>query len=436
MLYRKIQRRLEEYFTAGSNKILLIDGARQIGKSFIIRHMGQKHFKNYIEVNLWEDSLNSRLFADVKNVDDFYLRLSMFAGNKMGDAKDTLVFLDEIQEYPQLLTLLKFLKQGDRFTYIASGSLLGIALAKTSSIPIGSIETEHMYPLDFEEFLWANGFNEFSIQGIRNRYLSKAGLDEPMHAKMMDLFKKYLLVGGMPDAVNMFIQESNIVKVRKIQSDIKEFYAIDASKHDAQNKLKIRKIYDMIPSMMENKKKRIVANKIESKKSARLSSYQDEFEYLTNVGVALEVSAITDVKFPLIESSTKNLLKLYLNDVGILTGVLYGSNISAVLNDVPSINLGAVYETVVAQELKSHGKRLFYYDNRHKGEVDFLIDDFDSLSVVPIEVKSGRDYRIHSAINNLLAANENAKGIVLSNSSKVVQKDAVLYLPIYFAMFL
>ena len=207
MLYRKIQKRLEAYFTAGSNKILLIDGARQIGKSFIIRYMGQKHFKNYIEVNLWEDSLNSRLFADVKNVEDFYLRLSMFAGNKMGDAKDTLVFLDEIQEYPHLLTLLKFLKQGNRFTYIASGSRLGIALAKTSSIPIGSIETEHMYPLDFEEFLWANGFNEFSIQGIRNRFLSKAGLDEPMHAKMMDLFKKYLLIGGMPDAVNMFIQE-------------------------------------------------------------------------------------------------------------------------------------------------------------------------------------------------------------------------------------
>ena len=134
-----------------------------------------------------------------------------------------------------------------------------------------------------------------------------------------------------------------------------------------------------------------------------------------------KVSAITDVKFPLIESSTKNLLKLYLNDVGILTGVLYGSNISAVLNDVPSINLGAVYETVVAQELKAHGKKLFYYDNWHKGEVDFLIDDFDSLSVVPIEVKSGRDYRIHSAIDNLLAANENAKGIVLSNSSKVRQ---------------
>lgn len=187
---------------------------------------------------------------------------------------------------------------------------------------------------------------------------------------------------------------------------------------------------------MENKKKRIVANKIESKKAARLSSYQDEFEYLTNAGVSLEVSAITDVKFPLIQSLTKNLIKLYLNDVGLLTGILYGPNITAVLGDVASINLGAVYETVVAQELKAHGKKLFYYDNRQKGEVDFLIDDFESLSVIPIEVKSGRDFRIHSAINNLLELESVAKGIVLSNSPQITTKGKVLHLPIYFVMFL
>ena len=144
MLYRKIQERIDEYFSNGSNKVLVIDGARQIGKSFIIRYMGQKHFRNYIELNLLEDSLNKRLFADIQNTEDFYLRLSMFAGDKMGDNQNTLVFLDEIQECPRLLTLLKFLKQEDRFTYIASGSLLGVALSKTSSIPMGSIETVHM----------------------------------------------------------------------------------------------------------------------------------------------------------------------------------------------------------------------------------------------------------------------------------------------------
>ena len=435
MLYRKIQERIDEYFTNGSNKVLVIDGARQIGKSYIIRYMGQKHFHNYIELNLLEDSLNKRLFSDIQNTEDFYLRLSMFAGDKMGNKENTLIFLDEIQECPRLLTLLKFLKQEDRFTYIASGSLLGVALSKTSSIPIGSIETVHMYPLDFEEFLLANGFNEFAISGLKNRFLNKLSLDGAMHEKVMDLFKKFLLVGGMPDAVNMFIQEKNIVKIRKIQNDIRNFYAADASKYDNKNKLKIRKIYDLIPSMMENKKKRIIANKIESKK-VKLDKYEDEFEYLTNAGVALEVSAITDVKFPLVQSTTKNLLKLYLNDVGILTGILYGNNINAVMSDIPSINLGAVYETVVASELNAHGKKLYYYDNRLKGEVDFLIDDYDALTVVPIEVKSGRDFTIHSALNNLQKTGSAQTGIVLSNSSEIMQKGNTLYLPVYYVMFL
>ena len=435
MLYRKIQERIDEYFTNGSNKVPVIDGARQIGKSFIIRYMGQKHFQNYIELNLLEDSLNKRLFADIQNTEDFYLRLSMFAGDKMGEKKKTLIFLDEIQECPRLLTLLKFLKQEDRFTYIASGSLLGVALSKTSSIPIGSIETVHMYPLDFEEFLLANGFNEFAIQGLKNRFLNKQSLDRATHEKVMDLFKKFLLVGGMPDAVNMFVQEKNIVKIRKIQDDIHNFYAADASKYDEKNRLKIRKIYDLIPSMMENKKKRIVANKIESKK-VKLDKYEDEFEYLTNAGVALEVSAITDVKFPLVQSTTKNLLKLYLNDVGILTGILYGNNINTVMSDIPSINLGAVYETVIASELKAHGKKLYYYDNRLKGEVDFLIDDYDALTVVPIEVKSGRDFTIHSALNNLQKTGSVQTGIVLSNSSEIMQKGNTLYLPVYYVMFL
>lgn len=435
MLYRKIQERIDEYFSNGSNKVLIIDGARQIGKSYIIRYMGQKHFHNYIELNLLEDSLNKRLFSDIQNTEDFYLRLSMFAGDKMGEKKNTLIFLDEIQECPRLLTLLKFLKQEDRFTYIASGSLLGVALSKTSSIPMGSFETVHMYPLDFEEFLLANGFNEFAISGLKNRFLNKLSLDGAMHEKVMNLFKKFLLVGGMPDAVNMFIQEKNIVKIRKIQDDIRNFYAADASKYDNKNKLKIRKIYDLIPSMMENKKKRIVANKIESKK-VKLDKYKDEFEYLTSAGVALEVSAITDVKFPLVQSPTKNLLKLYLNDVGILTGIFYGNNINAVMSDIPSINLGAVYETVVASELNSHGKKLYYYDNRLKGEVDFLIDDYDALTVIPIEVKSGRDFTIHSALNNLQKTGSVQTGIVLSNSSEIMQKGNTLYLPVYYAMFL
>lgn len=438
MLYRKIEAVIEAHFRSNSKKILLIDGARQVGKTYIIRHVGQKLFENFIEVNMVEDSLGDRLFANTKTVDDFYLQISMLAGNKMKEKENTLIFIDEIQVYPQLLTLLKFLSQDNKYTFIASGSLLGVTLSQTTSIPMGSIRKVRMFPLDFEEFLYANGLNEVAIRAMRSKFERLEELDEPLHNKMMDLFRKFLLVGGLPDAVNSYLSEKNIQSVREIQKEIHDYYAADASKYDEERKLMIRRIYDMIPSNMENKKKRVVAQSIENKRGKTFSNYNDEFEYLISAGIALNVQAISTPVFPLIESSGKNLLKLYLNDVGILTGILYGNNIRAILDDQKSINLGAVYETVVASELIAHGHNLFYYDNRSKGEVDYLVDDYSSLSVVPIEVKSGKDYTVHSALNTFVQ-NEDyniKKAYVVSNGRTVQQNGKIIYIPIYYVMFL
>lgn len=441
MLHRKIEKSIVNYLQNGSNKIMIINGARQIGKSYIIRYVGSEllkdKFTNYIEINFVEDSLKDKLFENVNNKEDFYFQLSMIAGDKMKDKDNTLIFIDEIQQYPQFLTMLKFLKQDDRFTYICSGSLLGVTLAKTPSIPIGSIDVVYMFPLDFEEFLLANGFNDYAINSLKIKFENLESLEESTHNKVLDLFKKYLLIGGLPDAINSFINKKNIVEVRKIQSDIYDYYGDDASKYDKEHKLKIKRIYDLIPSSLENKKKRIVIQDIENVKGKRFSSYQDEFDYLINSGIALEVKALSTPVFPLIESSGKNLLKLYLNDVGILTNILYKNNIKAVLSDERSINLGTVYESVVASELKAHGYNLFYYDNKTNGEVDFLIDDYNNLSVVPLEIKSGKDYRIHSAINKFLSNKDYnvKKGYVLSNERKILKKDNIIYLPIYMIMF-
>ena len=438
MLYRKIESLIEEHLKSGSSKILLVDGARQVGKTYIIRHVGEKMFSNFIELNMVEDSLGARLFAETKSVEDFYLQVSMLYGDKLKEKENTLVFIDEIQVYPHLLTLLKFLSQDDKFTYIASGSLLGVTLSETTSIPMGSIRKIRMFPLDFEEFLYANGMNDLVISSMRKKFERMEALDEPMHNKMMDLFRKYLLVGGLPDAVNVYIETKNIQRVREIQNEIHDYYASDASKYDSERKLKIRRVYDLIPSNMENKKKRVVAQSIEEKKGKTFTDYQDEFEYLISSGITLNVQAISNPVFPLIESSGKNLLKLYLNDVGILTGILYGNNIRAILDDERSINLGSVYETVVASELAAHGHKLFYYDNRNKGEVDYLIDDYDSLSAVPIEVKSGKDYSVHSALNNFVK-NEDyhiKKALVVSNERLIKTDGKITYLPIYFVMFL
>ena len=437
MLHRKIQTKIENHLTSNSNKVLIIEGARQIGKSYIIRYVGKKLFKNYIEINMLEDSLMERYFERVRTVTDFYLQLGAMFGDKLGNKANTLVFIDEIQAYPHLLTLLKFLKQDDKYTYVASGSSLGVTLAQTVSIPIGSIEVVRMYPLDFEEFLWASGVNQDVISVMRERFETNQSLEEPLHDRILSLFKRYLLSGGLPDAVQKFVNTQNIVQVRNIQREIHQYYGMDAAKYDAENKLKIKTLFDYIPSALENVKRRIVAQNIENKKGKRFSDYQDEIDYVIHSGIALDVKAISNPKFPLLESTKKNLIKLYLNDVGLLTNLLYGNNIRAILDDTPQINLGIVHESVVAQELKAHGHSLSYYDNKQNGEVDFLIDDFNTLSVVPIEVKSGKDYKIHSALSHFISTPDYhiKRGYVLSNNRKVETTNNITYLPIYYIMF-
>ena len=440
MLYRKITSYLEDYLKSDSDKILILEGARQVGKSFSIREVGSRLYPNYVEINFVEDDEGKQLFKNIHKKEDFYLTLSMIAGDKLSSRDDTLVFLDEVQHYPQFLTMLKFLREDGRYRYIASGSLLGITLHDTTSIPVGSIIRKEMFQLDFEEFLIANGFGAEAIDGLRQSYLNRQSLAEQRHNHVLDLFHRYLLVGGLPDAVNTYLNTHNIMRVREVQEGIRNLYAADAAKYEKEHtkKLLIRRIYEMIPSQMENKKKRIVAQKIRGKEGDRFAHYQEEFEYLISSGIALAVHAISNPHFPLSESLQKNLLKLYLNDVGLLTGLLYHNNIRPVIDDVRSINLGSVYESVVAQELRAHGHKLFYYDNRKQGEVDYLIDDHTAMSAHPIEVKSGKDYSVHSALNNLLKNPDYniQAATVISNGREIYQKGKITYMPVYFVMFL
>ena len=293
--------------------------------------------------------------------------------------------------------------------------------------------------MDFEEFLYANGVGEFAVGSMRESFNKQEALSEAMHNKLMDLFKKYLLVGGLPKAVETFVESRNVVEFRSIQKEAHDLYGVDATKYEEEHnrKLKIRRIFDMIPSNLENKKKRVVIKDIEDKKWKRSNDYLDEFDYLISAGIALEVKAISTPTYPLVENSGKNLLKLYLNDVGILSGIFYRNNIKAVMSDIKSINLGSVYETVVAQELKAHGYDLYYYDNKKNGEVDYLIDDADNLSNIPIEVKSGKDYSVHSALDKFMLNDDYniKKAYVLSNERNVYLENGIIYMPIYYVMF-
>ena len=256
MLYRKIERYIEEHLRSDSDKILLLEGARQVGKSYIVREVAKRLYVNFVELNFVEDEEGAKLFKEVHTTNDFYMSLSMFAGEKLDKYENTLVFLDEIQQYPQYLTMLKFFRQEKRYRFIASGSLLGVTLRSTTSIPVGSIIRKEMYQLDFEEFIIANGFGLETVASIKKKFRNRESLSEPQHNKLMDLFRRYLIVGGMPDVVNTYLETHNVVKVRELQNSIKGLYADDASKYESNNgkNLLIKRIYGMIPSQMENKR--------------------------------------------------------------------------------------------------------------------------------------------------------------------------------------
>lgn len=437
MLRRKITKTIQDHFKTDSDKILVVTGARQIGKSYIIRYCAKEIFKTLVEINLIEDSNGQRIFSTVKTVEDFYLAVSAYAGNALGSSKDTLIFLDEIQEYPHLFTLLKFLREENRYRYVASGSLLGVTLKKSASIPLGSIDIVKMYPLDFEEFLWANDFGDEAISHLRGCFEELKSLPLPIHQRVMDIYKRYLLVGGMPESVNTYLQTKDLIKVRELQETILDLYRLDAAKYDQKDSLKIGRIFDLVPSNMENKKKRLFFNEIEEKRGKRAKDYEEEVEYLISSGITLAVNAISNPKFPLIETELKNLIKLYWNDPGLLTSRLYRNNPMPILNNESGINLGSVYECAVACQLAANDNRLFYYDNRQRGEVDFLIDDFNDLTVIPLEVKSGKDYKIHSALSRMVATPDYQikRGYVLSNSGEIERKGEIIYIPIYYSMF-
>lgn len=437
MLFRKIERRIAEYFASDSDKVLIVTGARQIGKSFIIRHCATEFFKNIVEINLIEDVEGNGIFKNVRSVDDFYLALAAFSTKTLGNPSDTLIFLDEIQEYPHLLTLLKFLREDRRYRYVASGYLLGVTLKKSNSIPLGSIDIMKMFPLDFEEFMIANNVGRPVIDLLHESFIHMLAIPEEIHNRVMDLYKRYLLVGGLPEAVNKYLDTHDLIQVRAVQETISELYRLDSAKYDREHSLKIGRMYGLIPSNMENKKKRVVYKEIENVKGRRAADYEEEVEYLISSGTALGVSAISNPKFPLTETERKNLIKLYFNDPGLLTAALYRTNPAPVLLTECGINLGSVYECAVACQMAANENALFYYDNRTHGEVDFLYDDYDSLSVVPIEVKSGKDYKRHVAISRFVSNPEYGikQGYVLSNSRLVESSGKIRYVPVYFSLF-
>jgi len=441
MLKRKIDSYLEQFYKR-TNKALLVTGARQTGKSFSIRQYGTAHYENFVEINFIEQPGAAEILKGAKNSQDILVRLSLLTSTPLVAGK-TLVFFDEVQECPEMVTAIKFLVDEGSYRYILSGSLLGVELKDLRSEPVGYMDVKDMYPLDFEEFLLAMGVSRQVTDGLQRAFEQQQPVDEFVHKKMMELFRLYLIVGGMPAAVQKYVDTHNLQDVMAEQQAIIRLYKRDITKYDKNHKLYIDEIFELIPSELNAKNKRFILKDLNE--NLKFSRYENSFLWLKNAGVALPTYNVEEPVVPLKLSRSRNLFKLFQSDIGLLAcqyaegfqlriirsaeGRLQGRK------DEKGINFGSIFENMVAQELQAHGFELYYFNSKKQGELDFIIEK--DGQALPIEVKSGKDYQRHNALSNVMGNADYAipRAIVFCNDN-VSMSGNIVYLPIYMVTFL
>ena len=432
MLKRKIEKELLNWIKRGE-KALLIYGVRQAGKTYIIRACLEQSGCDYVEFNLIRQTEIVNILREANSIDDLILKLSLYSSKKIIPGK-TIIFFDEIQRYKEIVTKIKFLVEDKRFRYVLSGSLLGVELVNLKSAPVGYLQTLKMFPLDFEEFLQIFHVDNQVLEKLRSSFLSKTPVDEVLHQKIMEIFNLYLIIGGMPAAVEQYRKTENIDNVIEEHISIIELYKLDFTQYEEENRrLLLTQIYELIPAELNEKNKRFKLADLKVK--LRFERVSDSFTWLWKAGVALATFNTTEPTVPLLLNEKSTLFKLFLSDVGLLTS-LYGKSCKLkIVSKEKDINKGSVYENVVAQELYAHHYPLYYYNNKQKGELDFIIEH--AGEILPIEVKSGKDYEKHSALDNILRIPEyGIKNAYVFSNDNVKTRGQVSYFPIYMVMFL
>ena len=432
-MYRKVISKLKDWYEE-SNKALMITGARQVGKTYIIREFLKENIEDeyYVEFNLFENEKAKETIENSKNSNDLLFRLSALSNKKLVKGK-TIIFLDEVQCCSNIVTAIKFLVEEGSYRFILSGSLLGTELKDIKSIPVGYVEILQMFPLDFEEFLIASGLNNSVFEKLKANFETLTKVDEIVHDKLIDMFHLYLIVGGMPSVVKKYLESNNLKDVVLEQEIICNLYRADISKYDVNNRLYIKEIFDLIPSELNNQNKRFIMKNLNEK--LKFSRYENSFIWLKDADVALPCYCADEPKTPLVLSKSRNLFKLFCYDVGLLASQYMDNNLQIkILNKEKDINFGSIYENAVAEELVSKGFDLYYFKSNRFGELDFLIEN--KGEVIPIEIKSGKNYQKHSALSNVLDSKEYniSKAFILSNEN-ICTNGKKIYLPIYMIIF-
>lgn len=432
MLKRAIYDRLISWKETEKKKALCIIGARQTGKTTIIREFGRKNYKYFVEVNFVAEKDAGKIFDGSLDADTIIANLTAYKMQNM-EPGETLVFLDEIQECPEARSAVKFLVEDGRFDYIESGSLLGVRHKEVRSYPVGYEEICYMYPMSFEEFITANGVQHATIEKLEHCYHTGQDVPESIHDTMLKLFYIYIVVGGMPAAVQIYIDTHDIGKVIAAQRDILELYRMDISKYaDGNDKIKIRSIFDSIPAQLDDKNRRFFLSRVD--KNGRQNRYENSFLWLSDAGVALPVYNVTEPQVPLQLNEKRNIFKLFLNDTGLLCAACMKNIQFDLLKGNMDINMGSILENLFAQAIKSNGFTLNYFESKKYGEIDFAVQNATTVDL--IEIKSGNDYKKHLSLDHILE-NKHWKfgNTIVFCKSNVQSQGMIRYLPWYMIMF-
>ena len=428
MLKREISEKLKLWRTQKNKKALCIIGARQIGKTWLIREEIAKSGYCKFEVNFIDqpdlvDYLNVKMSAN-----EFLVKLKMIMPEDC-KPQETVVFFDEIQKCPEIVTKIKFLVEEGSFKYVMSGSLLGVELKGITSVPVGYLTVLRMYPMDFEEFMIANNVSKTTLEMLKAKFETCQPVDEFIHQKLLSLFFIYLIVGGMPDAVKIYIATKDIREVDKVQRDIVALYKEDFSQYESEDKkLKLISIYDIIPAELNKQNKKFVFTMLN--KELKFDRYENSFLWLKDAGVALPVYNVEAPVIPLKASKSSNVFRLFSNDTGLLTSAYPAETKLELINKNSEVNNGAHFENAVAQQLTANGLEPYFCKKKNIGELDVLVE-MDG-KVVPIEVKSGKAYKAHKSLDNFMKISDYhiEKAYVLSVAN-MEQEGSVVYLPIY-----
>lgn len=432
MLWRSVSDRLEKWKSSKEKKALCVIGARQIGKTTIIREFARQNYEHFVEINFITEPQAHKIFEGDLTAEMIIENLTAYKMQQM-EPGNTLIFFDEIQECPNARCAIKFLVEDGRFDYIESGSLLGVRYKEVKSYPVGFEEICYMYPLTFEEYAVANGVQPTTLELLKGCYSRKEPVSEAIHSTMLKLFYTYIVVGGMPEAVQTYVTTHDIGKVVQVQRDILELYRLDIARYaEGNDKIKIKAIFDSIPSQLDDKNRRFFLSRVDE--NGRQNRYENSFLWLSDAGVALPSYNVTEPQPPLKLNEKRNIFKLFMNDTGLLCAACMRNIQFDLLNGNMEVNMGSILENVFAQSIKSSGFSLNYYESKKYGELDFVVQNGTTVDLV--EIKSGNDYRKHPALSRVAAVDNwtFGKKIVFCKGN-VEAGEGIEYLPWYMILF-